>query len=169
MTLNLRRGMPCVRSFKLIHRILLPHEPAMEILYNLINLVVMPFWLLMIFLPRQDFTLRLMRRLWPFAIVPVVYAGLLVIGLSSMEAAPLDFTLNGIAGLLGTPAGALVAWAHFLALDLFTGRWVYLDSRDREMSPWLASPAVFFCLMAGPLGLLLYILLRTFLKGRAAS
>ena len=36
--------------------------------------------------------------------------------------------LPAVAALLGTPAGATIAWAHFLAFDLFVGRWIYLDA-----------------------------------------
>jgi Domain of unknown function (DUF4281) len=66
-----------------------------------------------------------------------------------------------IAALLGTLYGATVSWAHFLAFDLFVGRWVYLDSRERKISSWYISPILFLVLMLGPLGLLLYLLTRS--------
>jgi Domain of unknown function (DUF4281) len=69
-------------------------------------------------------------------------------------------SLSGIATLLGTPAGATIAWVHFLAFDLFVGRWVYLDSRKKQISPLIVSPILFFVLMLGPLGFLAYLLLR---------
>ncbi|MCB9123885.1 MAG: DUF4281 domain-containing protein [Caldilineaceae bacterium] len=58
-----------------------------------------------------------------------------------------------IAALLGTPEGATVAWAHFLAFDLFVGRWVYLDGRCVGLSAWVVSPILFFVLMIRPGGL----------------
>jgi hypothetical protein len=102
----------------------------METLFNLSNLWIMPFWLLLISQVGTD-------------------AGSL-----------LNPTLAGIAALLGTPAGATVGWVHFLAFDLFVGRWAYLDSRERKISAWLVSPTLFFILMTGPLGLLLYLTVR---------
>lgn len=69
-------------------------------------------------------------------------------------------TLADLAALLGAPEAAAVAWIHFLAFDLFVGRWIYLDSRTREVSAWLASPCLFFTLMLGPLGFLLYLAAR---------
>jgi hypothetical protein len=54
-----------------------------------------------------------------------------------------------------------VAWAHLLAFDLFVGRWAYLDSRQHDISAWIASPLLFFILMAGPLGFLVYLGGRT--------
>ncbi|MCB0074886.1 MAG: DUF4281 domain-containing protein, partial [Caldilineaceae bacterium] len=51
-------------------------------------------------------------------------------------------------------------WVHFLAFDLFVGRWVYLDSRARGITAWLVSPILFVVLMLGPLGFLLYMAVR---------
>ncbi|MCL4859521.1 MAG: DUF4281 domain-containing protein [Caldilineaceae bacterium] len=59
--------------------------------------------------------------------------------------------------LFGAPEATAVAWIHFLAFDLFVGRWIYLDSRTQGGSVWLASPCLFFTLMLGPLGFLLYL------------
>ncbi|MEX1368657.1 MAG: abscisic acid-deficient protein Aba4 family protein [Nannocystaceae bacterium] len=53
-----------------------------------------------------------------------------------------------------------MAWVHFLAFDLFVGRWVLLDARERGLSSWLVSPTLVTVLMFGPLGLLLYLGLR---------
>ncbi len=69
-------------------------------------------------------------------------------------------TLVGVAGLLGSEVGATIGWVHFLAFDLFVGRWIYLDSREKNISVWLMAPILFFTLMLGPLGLLSYLLLR---------
>jgi hypothetical protein len=61
-----------------------------------------------------------------------------------------------MAALLGTPEGATVAWAHFLAFDLFVGRWIFQDGVRVGLSAWLLSPLLFVVLMVGPLGFLLY-------------
>jgi hypothetical protein len=70
-------------------------------------------------------------------------------------------TLGGVAALLGSPAGATIAWAHFLAFDLFVGRWIHLDSQDRQISSWLIAPVLFLTLMLGPAGFLLYLIVRS--------
>ena len=132
----------------------------METIFTLSNLFVLPFWGLMIFLPHWRWTQRIMRTLWPVVVLAVVYAVLLLTQISGVAGGLLNPTLAGIAGLLGTPAGAAVGWVHFLAFDLFVGRWAYLDSRERGISAWLVSPTLFFVFMAGPLGLLLYLAVR---------
>jgi hypothetical protein len=134
----------------------------METMYNLINLYVLPFWALMILAPHWVWTKRIMASFWPIVVLPVVYVGLLGSQILSQTGMPLDISLNGIAALLGNPAGATLGWAHFLAFDLFVGRWVYMDSRERGTSAWVISPILFFVFMAGPLGLLLYLIARAF-------
>lgn len=132
----------------------------METLFNLSNLWIMPFWLMMIALPHWSWTRRIMAGLWPILVLAVVYIYLLISQVGGDAGSLLNPTLTGIAALLGTPAGAAVGWVHFLAFDLFVGRWAYLDSRERRISAWLVSPTLFFILMAGPLGLLLYLAVR---------
>ena len=79
----------------------------------------------------------------------------------------LNADLSTIAALLGTEAGATIGWVHFLAFDLFVGRWEYLDSRERGISAWFMVPVLFFTLMLPPIGFLLYLLLRTLYRRRS--
>ena len=103
------------------------------------------------------------RILWsPLVILPpaLLYGALVLPRLAEVFTAVSSPTLAGIAALLGTPAGATIAWAHFLAFDLFVGRWIYLDRRERGISALLIAPVLFLTLMLGPLGFLLYLVLR---------
>ena len=54
----------------------------------------------------------------------------------------------------------LAGWVHYLVFDYFVGAWVVRDSQAKGLSGWLILPCLFLCLMAGPLGLLLYLALR---------
>jgi hypothetical protein len=65
-----------------------------------------------------------------------------------------------VANLLGSPEGAIIAWIHFLAFDLFVGRWIYLDSEEQRLSRWLMAPILFLTLMLGPIGFLSYLIAR---------
>lgn len=132
----------------------------METFFSLSNLFVIPFWLLMILLPGWRWTQRIMRSIWPVVVLATVYAVLLVTQIGAAAGSLLNPTLDGVASLLGSPAGAAVAWIHFLAFDLFVGRWAYLDSRERGLNAWLVSPTLLFVFLAGPLGLLLYLAVR---------
>lgn len=131
-----------------------------DLIFQLSNLVVLPFWLLMILAPHWRFTKRLLADVWIVLIPAVIYAALLLPQLGGVFGELANPSLAGIAAMLGQPEAALVGWVHFLAFDLFVGRWAYLDSRQRKLTTWLASPALFFIFMAGPLGFLLYLLAR---------
>ncbi|HEV2708367.1 MAG TPA: ABA4-like family protein [Pyrinomonadaceae bacterium] len=136
----------------------------MEEVFKLSNLLVAPFWLLVILLPRWRFTERVMRS--PLVAVgpAVLYAVLMTPRLFALVPTLLRPELPTIAALLGTPEGATIAWAHFLAFDLFVGRWVYLDARERGVSAWVTSPILFLTLLAGPLGFLLHLAARRFYR-----
>ena len=65
--------------------------------------------------------------------------------------------------------GALLAgWVHYLAFDLFVGAWIVATAPKYGIAHWLVLPCLFFTLMAGPVGLLLYFILRATFGRRAA-
>ena len=132
----------------------------MKLLFSLSNLVVLPFWGLMIFLPSWRWTARIMRSPFVSAVVAALYAALVLPGIGGIWPAVSRPTLSGVANLLGSPEGATVAWIHFLAFDLFVGRWIYFDSIERRLSRWLMGPILFLTLMLGPIGFLSYLITR---------
>lgn len=140
----------------------------METIFQVSNLLVMPFWLLMIVLPHWRWTQRIVASLWIVVPAALLYAILVIPNIASLLGELVDPNLGSIAALLGTPEGATIGWVHFLAFDLFVGRWAYLDSRTHGFSAWLVSPLLFVVLMFGPLGLLLFLGVRALLLRRAA-
>src|SRR5262245_7266317 len=125
--------------------------------FAVVNLLVLPFWLLMIGLPTWRGTRWLMRSPLPVAMFAAVYAGLVVPRLPVLLLLVTSPRLDDVVALLGQPDGATIAWVHFLALDLFVGRWAYLDSRARGISPWLMAPVLLLTLLFAPLGYLAYL------------
>ena len=83
-------------------------------------------------------------------------------GIQSGEMSPYDFAIIDEWYILVKFQRKEIAfgWVHFLAFDLFVGRWVYLDSRENVINAWIMAPVLFFCLMLGPIGLLLYLSVR---------
>jgi hypothetical protein len=128
--------------------------------FQLSGLLVMPFWVLMIALPGWRWSQRILRS--PLVALPaaLLYVALVVPLVPEALPVLLRPELDAVAALLATPAGATVAWAHFLAFDLFVGRWVYLDARGRGLPWWVSSPVLFFVLMFGPLGFAAHLGLR---------
>jgi len=135
-----------------------------DLVFQLSGLLVMPFWLLMIFVPTWRWTRRTIASPWIAAPAALLYAILIVPMMAGALPALMNPQLASIATLLGTPAGATVGWIHFLAFDLFVGRWVYLDGRRLGLSAWLVSPILLVVLMFGPLGYLIYLVLSALLR-----
>ena len=141
----------------------------MTLLFRLGNLLVMPFWALMILLPRWRWTVRILRSPFVSAAPALLYAALVLPRLGTIWPAIARPTIGGVATLLGSPEGATIAWVHFLAFDLFVGRWIFLDSQERRLSPLLMAPVLFLTLMLGPFGFLIYLVLRALAISREAS
>lgn len=140
-------------------------------LFNLTNLTVVPFWLLMIVLPRWRWTQRIIAS--PLIALPpaLIYAFLVLPQIGGLLASLGNPSVQTIVALLGTPAGTTIGWAHFLAFDLLIGRWAYLDSQERGIHALVMVPVLFFIFMLGPLGYLLYLGVRALytLQGSQAS
>lgn len=143
-----------------VYAVIIHGEAVMEMLTPLLfstsGLLVMPFWLLMVLAPRWRWTERVVRSPAIVAGPVILYAALVLPRVLALAPALARPELATIAGLLGTPVGATIAWAHFLALDLFAGRWIYLDGRARDLSPWVVSPVLVATLLFAPLGLAAY-------------
>ncbi|GAC1504923.1 MAG: ABA4-like family protein [Ktedonobacteraceae bacterium] len=141
----------------------------MATIFSLSSVLVMPFWFLLIVLPHWRWTKRILQSPLVVVAAALLYAALVLPQLGQVLPAVLNPTLTGIMALLNSPTSATIAWVHFLAFDLFVGRWAYLDSRERDINAWLMAPILLFILMLGPIGFLLYMICRgvyTFLQSR---
>jgi hypothetical protein len=130
-------------------------------LFSLTFLLAAPFWALMILAPGWSWTRRIIAS--PLIVLPVVliYALLVIPAFGEVLPAVASPTLGGVRELLGTADGAAAGWAHFIAFDLFVGRWSWLDSRDRGVPALLMAPVLLLTILLGPLGLAAYLLVRT--------
>ena len=129
-------------------------------LFELTFLLAAPFWALMILLPGWSWTRRIIAS--PLIVLPVVviYALLVIPAFGEVLPAVASPTLGGVRELLGTADGAAAAWAHMIAFDLFVGRWSWLDSRTRGIPALIMAPVLLLTILLGPLGLLVYLLVR---------
>jgi hypothetical protein len=64
---------------------------------------------------------------------------------------------DAVRAALSGPDVFLAGWAHYIAFDLFVGRWVWEDSLGAGRKARLA---LLLTWLAGPAGLSLYLLLR---------
>jgi hypothetical protein len=69
-------------------------------------------------------------------------------------------TLEGVINLFKNPRAVLVGWIHYLAFDLMVGLYIKFEATQLGMSHWLQIPCFIFTLFFGPLGLLLFFILK---------
>jgi hypothetical protein len=137
-----------------------------ETIFSIANLWPLLFWLLLAFGPRTEMTAKivLFGGIAPLALCYAVLLPLIMTGAVDPvgpEGGSMDFTqLSGIMALFDSKGGATVGWIHYLAFDLLTGLWVARNADRHGYARWIQVPILFFVLMAGPLGLVLYLLLR---------
>ena len=133
-----------------------------ETAYMAINLGVLPAWLLLFFAPNLGLTKKLVHSgLYP-ALYSTLYAVLLARAMFFGVAADGDgmATVAGISAFFSHPNGVLIGWVHYLVFDLFVGSWIARDGARRGIPHYQLFPSLFFALMFGPVGLLLYMVLR---------
>ena len=140
-----------------------------ELLFSLAFPLALPFWVLMIVAPGWSWTRRIIGS--PLIVVPpaLVYALAVLPEFGTVLAAVGNPQLAGVAALLGSPIGAAAGWAHFIAFDLFVGRWCYLDARERGIHPLVMAPVLVLTILLAPLGLLAYLGLRATLPARSPA
>lgn len=136
----------------------------METFFRIINLYSLPLWLAMMFFPKHPVTERAARSSTIFGLAAVNYIIALLIGIRSSSEDDQGFpdftTLAGVSTSLGTREGALGAWSHMVALDLFTGAWIYRQCRRLEAPAWVRIPVLSFTLFTAPFGLFLFLVWR---------
>lgn len=135
--------------------------------FSLINLIPLVGWLALLFAPLRRGTLVAVARA-AAAAVAVAYVVMIAAALSR-PGPPVDMmTLGGLAHAFSDPRVMLVGWAHFLALDLWTGAWEAQDAAEAGVPHWALIPCLVLTFLAGPAGLVLYLAVRT-VSRRAAG
>ena len=75
----------------------------------------------------------------------------------------------GITLLFSEPGHLLAGWTHFLAFDLFIGAWQVEEAGKGAIPHLLVIPCMALTFLYGPVGLLLFLLIRQVLGRRSNS
>jgi hypothetical protein len=132
-------------------------------LFLICNYAVMPAWFLLFVLPHHRVTQLLVHAIWVPLLLGPFYIWALFFGQPAAEGAGFG-SLQGVMLLFQSPTAVLGGWIHYLVFDLFIGAWIVRDARRQGINHWLTVPFLFATLMAGPAGLMLYLLLRLGMK-----
>lgn len=130
-------------------------------IFEICNTIAMLGWLILIFLPffhhRDKFVIGIIVTLFC-----VVYAWLVFSSFSLSDFNSFS-TLEGVMNLFTNKTVVTAGWIHYLAFDLMTGVFISKNAASNGINHWLTVPCLFFTFMLGPVGLLLYLLLRLIL------
>jgi hypothetical protein len=132
--------------------------------FSLTNGIALLGWLMLWFAPRRPLLLSLVMYLGVGLLCLIYVIGFaLLLGGAAGEGPPAsNFTYDivGIRGLFSSDAGIVIGWTHYLAFDLFTGLWIARDADNKGFGRVAQFPILFATLMAGPVGLLIWLALR---------
>lgn len=132
-------------------------------LFTYSSLFVLPAWLLLLFAPAWRWT-----RLVSAYVVPLVLAMLYtLLMLTHVEPRGGGFgSLDQMTRMYQSQPLLLAGWLHFLAVDLFIGAWEVRDAQRLEINHLLVAPCLVLTYLAGPMGLLAYLVVRLAIKRR---
>jgi hypothetical protein len=130
-----------------------------ETIFSIANMLVLPQWLLMVFAPNLGVTQWLIRSFLIPLILAVLYAFYIFSGMSNLDFSAFS-TLHGVMNLFTVKEAVLAGWIHYLCFDLITGSWILSDSQKHGVRHLLVIPCLFFCFMLGPIGILIYLIIR---------
>jgi cytochrome bd-type quinol oxidase subunit 2 len=142
-----------------------------DMIFGFANAWALLGWVILALAPKREIVVPivffagsvLLACLYAGLIIPLM-AGLISDGGPTGRPAADLTSLAGVMALFDSPGGATIGWIHYLAFDLLVGIWIARNADAHKISRWFQIPILFFTLMAGPIGLLLYLLLRQ-LKG----
>ncbi len=146
-------------------------------LFGFTNALALAGWVMLAALPRGP---KLMAVLMYgcVAVLCLTYAILFVLLFGNFvdpvrtagSAAPaaVDYSVAGLRGLFMSDGGIVIGWTHYLAFDLFVGLWIAKDADHKGFSRLVQLPFLFATLIAGPVGLLLWLIVRERRERRAA-
>lgn len=137
-----------------------------EVLFSLSFLAAAPFWALMIVAPTWRVTTRIINS--PLIVVPSLLVCLILVlplfpDFWALVIAP---DLAALQQYVARPEALAGLWAQVIAWDLMVGRWMYLDSRNRGLSPWVMGPVLFLTVLLSPFVLPVYLVLRLMVRSR---
>ncbi len=132
-----------------------------EQIFSIANLIAMLSWIILAVAPRWILT----RKIILSGAIPLLLSGAyLILIVLFFGAAEGGFSsLAGVMKLFTNEWAVLAGWIHYLAFDLFVGIWEVKDAQAKNISHWFVLPCLFLTFMLGPIGFLLYSILRFFL------
>ena len=131
-----------------------------EQIFSIANLIAMISWIILAVAPRWILTRKIILSGAIPLLLSAAYFVLIVVFFGKSEGG--FGSLADVMKLFTNEWTMLAGWIHYLAFDLLVGTWEVKDSQKRGISHWFVVPCLFLTFMLGPIGFLLYSILRFF-------
>jgi hypothetical protein len=128
-------------------------------IFSICSSIAMIGWIILIFIPWWTSADRFIIGII-IALLAIVYAYLMFGNFSFSDISQFG-SLSGVIELFRNPAVVTAGWIHYLAFDLLAGIFIRKNAWKYNISHWLVIPCLLLTFMFGPVGLLLYLLIRT--------
>ena len=131
---------------------------------------ILPFWVMLIIIPNSKVTQFFVNSIilpliLSTAYVYIIYQTILL-DIPILDIFRLYLSLDDLYTVFATESFLLIFWLHFVALNLFLGSWVSRDGIKYNMSRGLLFIPLILIYFTGPLGLVLYWIIRVFYAKR---
>ena len=127
-------------------------------IFQVCNIIALIGWIILVFMPfwfqSDKFIIGTIVTLFC-----IVYTWLVVTHFHLEDFQKFN-SVDGVMELFTQPPLVVGGWVHYLAFDLMTGLFIKRNAIKHGISHWLVIPCLLFTFMLGPIGLLLYLLVR---------
>jgi len=135
-----------------------------ELIFSIVNAAASFSWLLLLIFPFSKLVHKILLNI---IIVGLAILYVIIISQSlNWQTFENTSTLAGIADLFTNPLALLAGWVHYLAFDLMVGLYITNNARRYGINRFILIPCLLFTFMLGPVGLLLYIIIRSIYNKR---
>ena len=139
---------------------------SIETIYLWLNIGVLPFWFLLIFLPETKFCKIFVTSIFPLLILSIIDLYLIFEiyknGFNLFDSFNLYLGLDELSNIFSDNNYIILFWIHFLAINLFCGSWIVRDSQKFNIPKFLTFIPLVMTYFIGPLGIFVYWLIRIF-------
>lgn len=140
---------------------------TMESIFAMSSPIMLVGWISLLVTPiSPKWTNRVATYLAP-ALLSLAYTSLIFVywagaegGFESLASVKQLFTQDEI---------VMAGWLHYLAFDLFVGAWIVRQARAAHISHWFIVPILPLTLMFGPIGYIVFLMLRLSLSAAKTS
>ena len=142
------------------------HYLTFENVYIWTNLGILPFWLMIIFIPNWKISHIFINSVILPLILAVAYVYVfyqaILLNEPVFDIFRLFFSLDNLYTVFAAESFLLVFWLHFVTLNLFLGSWLSRDAIKYNISRSLTIVPLILIYFSGPVGLVLYWIIRIF-------